>query len=195
MTSPRRSSLYGAASLNSFGATYGFENPYTGEALKFTSPFDPVKEGGYTDDLRFATRFGLSQYARSANDLANALQNPALQLKEVNQKVGEIAGRLNGMYKAYVGQLRQLYLPEEEVFARADAYIRPLMASEIELLRLAYPYAVGNAAGGQYSPLAGLAQGRGLSEQQGYEARKQFDNWRQLKKAFKARKKARKGGK
>jgi len=158
------------------------------------SPFTQTGSTADNEDLKFATRFGLARYAQNSNDLANALRNPAAQLELVNQKLGDITSTLNTQYKNYVKNLRKLYLPEEEIFARADAYIRPLLAAELDILKLNYPYAIGGEAGGQYNPLIGLAQGLGNAGA-GYEASGQFQNWRSLKKAFKAKKKARKAEK
>lgn len=165
-----------------------------GNRTQVISPFTQQAKSANDDDLKFATRFGIARYAQNSNDLANALRNPADQLKLVNQKLGDITSTLNTSYKNYVASLRTLYLPEEEIFARADAYIRPLLAAEMDILKLNYPYAIGGEAGGQYNPLIGLAQGLGASSG-GYEASTQFQNWRSLKKAFKARKKHRKAKK
>lgn len=165
-----------------------------GKDQDFTSPFDQTQFRGWPSELNFANRWGLTRYAQNANNLALALSDPAEQLREVNKHLGTISEKLNVNYSNYVGTLRKLYLPEEEVFARADAYIKPLLVNELELLKMQYPYAVGNAAGGQFNPLEGIAEGRGRAGQN-YDARRQFSNWRSLKKAFKKSKKHRRAKK
>lgn len=190
----------GRKSLAAFsGVPIGLRDLSTGQNVPISNPFDPRKNVNTSNQeqvaqLQFANRHGISKYAQNANQLALALSNPAVQLVEVNLALGELTAKLTDTYERYVGALRQQYLPEEEIFARADAYIKPLLAAEMDLLKMQYPYAIGGMAGGQYSPIAGIAQGRGKAGEN-FEAAKQFQNWRSLKKAFKARKAHRKGKK
>ena len=175
----------GRASLSTFGSHFGstaVANPFVAEA-----EFDPSKPGDQRK-LAFANRFGLSAYASNANQLAVALSNPAKQLEQVNSSLNVITDKLSEVYEAYVQSLRKHYVPEEVIFAKADAYIRPQLAAELEILKMNYPFAVGNAAGGSFNPIIGLAEGRGVAPS---TARDQFDNWKSMKKAFKARKKHR----
>lgn len=192
----RRSSgaLYGGGqrSLDAFSRNAGFG--LTG--VEIVDPFDtekkikPAEDTAKFAELQFANRFGLSAYAGAANNLATALSNPATQLKEVNSRIGDIVGRLTKLYENYVATLRQVYLPEDEIYAKANAYITPLLAAEMDVLRMQYPFAIGGLGGGQFTPLAGIASARG--DASGFAGARQFDNWRSLKKAFKKQKKDRK---
>lgn len=186
------SRMYGRASLDAFSLdrSFGVENvPNPFDVGETPAPFD-LSKANDAKNLAFANRFGLSAYAANANQLAAALQNPAKQLVDVNVGLGQITGRLSTIYENYVKSLRKHYLPEEVVFAKADAYIRPMLAAEMELLKLQFPYAVGSGSGGAFNPIVGLAEGRGVAGED-FAARGQFENWRSMKKAFKKRKKHR----
>ena len=95
------------------------------------------------------------------------------------------------MYQNLVGAMKAMNLPDEEIVYRADAYIKPQIATSMELLRLRYPYAVGGAAGGILNPIQGIAEGVGPNPVKGV---KQYQNVRELKKALKAAKAARNAG-
>lgn len=192
----RRSSIYssGQASLDNFSTVPGFGfKTWDGQDVAIQDPFtkEPIADNRQSKArLAFANRYGLSAYASNAHGLADALASPAQQLKNVNARLGDVVTKLTGLYENYVASLRTLYVPEDMIYAKADAYIRPLMAAEMDLLRMQYPYAVGQLGGGQFTPLAGIAEGRG--DASGFQARKEFSNWRSLKKAFKKQRKNRK---
>jgi hypothetical protein len=192
----RRSSIYssGQASLDSFSTVPGFGfQTWEDKDVPIKDPFSkgviPATRQGRAR-LAFANRYGLSAYASNAEGLADALASPAQQLKNVNARLGDVVTKLTGLYENYVASLRTLYVPEDIIYAKADAYIRPLMAAEMDILRMEYPYAVGQLGGGQFTPLAGIAEGRG--DASAYQARKEFSNWRSLKKTFKKQRKDRK---
>lgn len=161
-----------------------------------SSPFGVVPRGGIAFDANspegdFGRRYGFARLGQQTNDLAIALRDPAFQLDTLNQEYTQIVKKLTDSYVAIGKDLRKLNLPDEEVIFRTDAYIKPQIATEMELLRLKYPFAVGGEAGGAYNPLASLASG--LGNDNTFQAGRQFQNFRALKKAFKARKKHRAG--
>lgn len=185
----------GARSLASFSPLpkFGFTTSDDQQNV-IKSPFNDQQTLSADDkglaQLQFANRFGISSYAANANNLAKALASPASQLIDVNARLGNMVERLTDLYQNYTANLRKLYLPEEVIFAKADAYIRPLMSAEMDLLKMEYPFAVGQLGGAEFTPLGGIAEGRG--DASAYQARKQFSNWRSLKKAFKKQRKSRK---
>jgi len=150
---------------------------------------DPASQAA----VQFGTRFGINQYAKSTNQLAVALLNPAKQLQEVNTALMGINSDLSKEYITYVEALRGQFLPEEVVLEKADSYIKPIIAARMDILKLQFPYAFGGGSP-EFNPLVGIAEGRGAAEG-AFQAHKQFQNYRELKKAFKAQKKARKAGK
>lgn len=137
-------------------------------------------------ELDFANRSGIGRMAHTTLALADSLENPASQLQKVVQEYKNVNKDLTTLYQGYVKELRQLSLPEEEVAMRADAWIKPTLAIKMEMLKLKYPFAVGGAAGGALNPIESLANGTGNVNHA--KANKQFNNWRSLKKAFKAKK-------
>jgi hypothetical protein len=164
-----------------------------GEAVP-PSPFGKATVGGAVFDSNtaagdFSRRYGFARLGQQTNDLATSLRDPAHQLDVVNQEYANIVASLTTRFADIGIKLRELNLSDEEILFRTDAYIKPQIATEMELLRLKYPFAVGGAAGGSFNPLAGLASGLGNENQ--FQAGHQFQNFRALKKAFKARKKHR----
>ena len=176
------------------GALYSFKG--TDKIEKAINPFslDATKADWdlTSAPAEFARRFGLSRLGLQTKDLALALTDPATQLKTVLKAYEDMTTGLTLQYQNLVAQLKNLNLPDEEVVYRADAYIKPQIATAMELLRLQYPYAVGGAAGGGLNPIEGLAQGIGSAPPA--PGVKQYQNVRDLKKALKAAKAARAAG-
>lgn len=156
-------------------------NPFTGR--------DPG--GNVPPQLDFARRFGFARIATQQRDLKNVIENPSRQMAVVLDAYKVANDDLTTLYTGYLKDLRELNLPDEEVVFRADAYIRPEIARRMEMLKLKYPYSVGE--GGGVSPLGAIEAGVGGSTfaagaGRGVDERR---NWRVAKKAFKALKKAR----
>lgn len=164
-------------------------SPLFSRALGEVNP-NPFGVGSRPDtaQLDFSTRFGIARTAHQINSLAKSLRNPAAELQEVLQEYQDINTDMTKQYQAYVKELRQLSIPDEEVALRADAWIKPTLAIRLEMLKLKYPYAVGGAAGGALNPIESFANGTGENTASEFKASTQFGNWRSLKKAFKSRK-------
>lgn len=167
-----------------------FQSPLYGPSGGGVNPFTGVDRGAPNADLDFARRFGFARLATQQRDLAAVIQNPGGQMQTVLDEYATTNHALAKRYKKYLKQLRELNLPDEEVVFRADAYIRPEIARNMEMLRLKYPYSVGDVSGG-INPLSAIEAGVGevTSGPPGVDERR---NWRTAKKAFKALKKARK---
>lgn len=171
-----------------YPATGGGINPFDGTGNASSNP---------TPELDFARRFGFARLATQQRDLKDVIANPAGQMQIVLAAYQTANNALTTQYKNYLAELRELNLPDEEVVFRADAYIRPEIARRMEMLKLKYPYSVGDAGGPGLNPIGAIEAGVGSAtlapggkgnSGAGVDARR---NWRIAKQAFKALKKAR----
>jgi hypothetical protein len=144
------------------------DNPFGENAL-------PTDAGalGYNAMIDFARRFGLARVGQTTNQLAEALKSPAEQLKKVNEGYARITAKLANEYNRHMQTMYKAALPDDEIRMRADAFIRPRIASELDMLRLQLPFAVGGMAQGQLNPLAMMATGMAGAE---YKAGGEFKN-------------------
>jgi hypothetical protein len=104
----------------------------------------------------FARRFGLSRVRKRNKNLIKTLLQPEQALTDVDNGLGEIAKRNADKFQDYLGEMRNLGFGEEEAQARADAMIGRDIATDLGLLQLKFPYAVGGAEAGGWDPVSAV---------------------------------------
>lgn len=95
----------------------------------------------------FLARFGVNAALRKNGDMINTIKAPERVVGLINDAYELIASRLTADYRRVYDSLIRLGLSDEEAKARADAYIVPILQSELKLLKVQFPFSFGKGGG------------------------------------------------
>jgi hypothetical protein len=109
----------------------------------------------------FLQRFGLSFAIRKNVDMMQSLTQPTMKIAQINRAYQQIAAKLVVFYRAKYRELANMGFSTAEARVAADKYITPMIAGELEMMRLRYPYSFGGGGGGKKKSKGGGKQLKG----------------------------------
>lgn len=104
----------------------------------------------------FARRFGTARLLERNANLIKVLDDPKGALQEVQKEILSINNKRANRYGEILYEFKNLGFSEEEAVARADVMISREMETDLALLQIKKPYAVGGAAAGGWDPVNGM---------------------------------------
>lgn len=115
----------------------------------------------------FARRFGTARLLERNANLIKVLDDPKGALEEVQREILDINNKRANRYGEILYQFKNLGFSEEEAVARADVMISREMETDLALLQIKKPYAVGGAAAGGWDPVNGMLRANPVAAQAG----------------------------
>ncbi len=166
----------------------------------------------------FGRRFGVARLLERNQNLIKVLGQPEQALQGVQDKLYKITKKKSARYQEVLAEFRNLGFSEEESISRADSMIGREMETDLALLQVQEPYALGGAAAGGWDPVSGMLRanpvardaprtfaaigssgGLGVSGKGGKEGKVPLNEKKRLRKKWKRqrkhKKKSRKGKK
>lgn len=118
-------------------------------------------------EFDFARRFGTARLLERNQNLIDVLSDPKSALEQVNTDIKKINDERAKRYTEILYEFKNLGFSEEESTARADVMISREMETDLALLQIRRPYAVGGAAAGGWDPVNGMLRANPVAAQAG----------------------------
>lgn len=115
----------------------------------------------------FARRFGTARLLERNANLIQVLGDPQAALEDVQSEIANITKKRAARYQDLLYEFKNLGFSEEESTARADVMIGREMETDLALLQIKKPYAVGGAAAGGWDPVNGMLRANPVAERAG----------------------------
>jgi hypothetical protein len=150
----------------------GYRSLFTSPALSSNAKTNFAKDNGikWADDqpdTDFARRFGIARLLERNQNLIKVLRHPEQALQDVQQKLEDISFKKSYRYGDILYQFKNLGFGEEEAIARADALISRELETDLALLQVQEPYALGGAAAGGWDPVSGMLRANPVARDAG----------------------------
>lgn len=108
----------------------------------------------------FLTRFGITNAIRKNYDMARTISSPIGAIKDINDSYQAIGAKLMVQYKLDRDTYIRLGLSPEEATARADVFIQPSIMSELDKLKLKFPFSFAGGDTNVFESLMDTGPGR-----------------------------------
>lgn len=130
-----------------------------GKASNVSQNYKDVSWGTDGITSAFARKAGTARLLERNANLIKVLKDPAGALEEVQTEIFDMTKKRAERYQTLLYEFKNLGFSEEEATARADVMIGREMETDLALLQIKKPYAVGGAAAGGWDPVSGMLRG------------------------------------
>lgn len=130
--------------------------PTQGTRVKAWATNDP--------EMSFARKFGFARLIERQDNLVSTLTKPQEALNKVGTDLEALYTEKAGRYQKILYDFKNLGFSEEESIARADALIGREIQTDLALIQIKNPYAVGGAEAGGWDPLSALMKANPLAQ-------------------------------
>ena len=89
---------------------------------------------------KFNSRFSIDYTKKLNEDMAETIEDPSKRINKINNEYDNISMRLSYMYAQKWKEFKEAGYDESKSTELADEYIIPLLQSEINSLKMKYPY-------------------------------------------------------